>query len=173
MQRLKTFLQMMAIIISMMGIITFSLFINEEAFQTIMFGTWPAQDAKEWRLVKRGITGMESAVFTMKVINWGFGWIQPFGFFAYKSYIKASEFYIEGLSAKIFAHCPECYNNEEVTFTFRPQRIDNGEGISNNMVVTFPRGHNPDLNPIVVEGMVRVEGDRIRIQATSVKLVSE
>lgn len=172
MQRLKTLLQMAAIIISMMGIITFSLFITEEAFQTIMFGTWPAQDAKEWRIVKRGITGMKSAVFTMKFINWGFGYLQPFGFFAYNSYIRASEFYIEGLTAKVFAFCPECFDGEEVEFTFRPQRIDNGEGISNNLVVEYPAEHPPGLDPVVIRGMVRAEGDRVRVQASWVGSVS-
>uniref|UniRef100_A0A6M3KVR3 Uncharacterized protein n=1 Tax=viral metagenome TaxID=1070528 RepID=A0A6M3KVR3_9ZZZZ len=171
MQRLKTLLQMAAIIISMMGIITFSLFITEEAFQTIMFGTWPAQDAKEWRIVKRGITGMKSAVFTMKVINWGFGYLQPFGFFAYNSYIQAAEFYIEGLSAKVFAFCPECYDGEEFEFTFRPQRVEDGTAISNNLVVVYPDSTLPSLDPVVVRGLVRAEGDRVRVQAIDVKAV--
>jgi len=171
MERLKTILQMCAIIISMMGIITFSLFITEESFQTIMFGTWPAQDAKEWRIVKRGIIGMEAAITTMKVINWGFGWLQPFGFFAYNSYIRASEFYVDGLSAKVFAYCPECFNGEEVEFTFRPQRIDDGTGISGTLVVSYPNSVLPSLDPVVIRGVIRCQEGRCHVEAIDVKAV--
>ena len=172
MQKIKTALQMIAIVISLMGISTFSLFIQEEAFQTIMFGSWPAQDAKEWRLVKKATVMMDSVTWSIKWTNRIFGWIQPLGFVAYGAYWKSAEFYTEGLRAKVFAFCPECFDGEEVEFTFRPQRIDNGEGISNNLVVEYPAEHPPGLDPVVIRGMVRAEGDRVRVQASWVGSVS-
>ena len=173
MDRLKTVLQMIAIIISMMGIVTFSLFILEESFQTVMFGSWPAQDAKEWRVAKRGVEVQKPIIFAMKAVNWSVGWIQPLGFVAYNAYIRSAEFYNLGLSAKVFAYCPECFDGEEVTFTFRPQRIDNGTAISHNIRVDYPSDVVPTLTPMVVRGMVRVEGTAVRIAAIEVKAVSE
>lgn len=173
MEKIKTILQMIAIIISIMGILTFSEFILEESFQTIMFGTWPAQDAKEWRLVKRGLEAMEYPVTAMKIINWGFGWVQPFGFFAYNAYIRSAEFYMLGLSAKVFAYCPECFDGEEVTFTFRPQRIEDGTAIAHQVRVTFPSEVPPTLAPVVVRGTVRAEGQAVRVTAIEIKAVSE
>jgi len=43
MKRLKSFLSNIAVILSILGIVTFSLFILEEAVQVTIFGTWPAQ----------------------------------------------------------------------------------------------------------------------------------
>ena len=172
MQKIKTILQMIAIIISLMGITTFSSFILEETFQTIMFGSWPAQDAKDWRLAKIGADLQEKTIFWMKFVNYGFGWIQPLGFIAYANYARSAEFYVDGLRAKIFAHCPECFNDEEVEFIFRPQRIENGIGISGTLHVTYTSEHPPGLDPVVIRGMVRAEGDRVRVQASWVGSVS-
>ena len=157
----------------MMGIITFSLFILEESFQTVMFGSWPAQDAKEWRLAKRAVEIQRPIIFAMKCVNWSVGWIQPLGFVAYNAYIRSAEFYNLGLGAKVFAFCPECFDNEEVEFTLRPQRIDNEEVIAGTIRVEYPSDVVPTMAPVVVRGTVRVEGEVIRIRAIEIKAVSE
>jgi len=125
---IKSWIGIVGSIIAIMGLITFSLFILEEAFQTVMFGTWPAQDAKEWQLVKRGLDTMEKINETMKTMNKWFGWIQPFAWFAYDAYGTAADFYVKGLRAKTFAHCPECFDGEEVEFTFTATEMDVPEG---------------------------------------------
>ena len=51
--KLKTCLSNVAVVLSILGIITFSLFIFEEAIQMATFGTWPAQYTKDWVLFKR------------------------------------------------------------------------------------------------------------------------
>jgi len=164
---------MIAIIISMMGIITFSLFILEESFQTVMFGSWPAQDAKEWRLAKRAIEVQKPIIFAMKAVNWSVGWLQPLGFVAYNAYIRSAEFYNLGLSAKVFAYCPECFDGEEVTFTFRPQRVEDGTAIAHQIRVEFPPEVSPTLAPVVIRGTVRAEGQAVRVTAIEIKAVSE
>jgi hypothetical protein len=110
------------------GLVTFSLFIMEEAFQTTMFSTWPAADAKEWRLVKHQIGVMEFINNRLKWTNKWFGWVQPFGWLAYDSYGIAGDEYVKGVSAKVFAHCPECFDGEEVEFTFHTQEMDVPKG---------------------------------------------
>jgi len=172
MQRLKTFLQMAAIVISLMGVITFSLFILEESFQTVMFGSWPAQDAKEWRLVKRAVEAQKPIIFAMKAVNWSVGWLQPLGFVAYNAYIDSAEFYNIGLAAKVFAFCPECFMGEEVEFTFRPQRIADGTASSSDMDVIYPKDVLPSLQTVVVRGIVGDSGGRVRIEAIEIKAVS-
>jgi len=173
MGKIKTILQMAAIIISLMGIVTFSSFILEEAFQTVMFGTWPAQDAKDWRLAKVGVDIQKKIIFWQKFVNYGFGWVQPLGFIAYNAYINSSEYYVIGLSAKIFAYCPECFDGEEVTFIFRPQRVENGTAIAHQVRVDYPSEEPPTLAPVVVRGMVRAEGTAVRVAAIEIKAVSE
>ncbi|MGW8181588.1 MAG: hypothetical protein ACWGQW_22895 [bacterium] len=173
MQRIKTFLQMAAIVISLMGVVTFSLFILEESFQTAMFGTWPAQDAKDWRLAKTGVEFQEKVVWWMKAVNYTVGWIQPLGFIAYKSYAESADFYMAGLKAKIFANCSECFHNEEVEFTFYPLTVQDNELINHQVHVVIPDGYRASLQPVVVRGVVRAEEQLVRIETIEIKAVSE
>lgn len=135
MKKIESFFKWFGSYLAIAGLVTFSMFIMEEAFQTTMFGTWPAQDAGEWRLVVRGVDTMEGINTTLKWTNRLGGWIQPFAFLAYGAYARSADFYIEALRAKAFANCPECFDGREITFTFRPQEIEDGTGRSGRVVV--------------------------------------
>lgn len=115
---LEGFPKWFGLYLGMAGLITFNLFIMEEAFQTVMFGTWPAQDAKEWRLVKRALGTMETIRSATITMNYIAGWIHPFAFVAYGKYADSEREYIDGLRAKCFAHAPELFDGEVVTVTF-------------------------------------------------------
>ena len=123
MSKIKNILAGFMVYITISGLVTFSLFICEESFQTTMFGTWPAQDAKRWDIVKNGTVLMEKITKTMKVMTYAAGWIQPLAFVSYKAYGESAEFYITALKAKTFAHAPELFVGENVEFTFTPREI--------------------------------------------------
>ena len=122
-KRGKTILSVLAIYISITGLVTFSLFILEESIQTAMFGTWPAQDAKDWELVRFGCDRMRDANTMLRVINYSCGWIQPLAFLAYKSFSESAESYIQSLEARIFANAPEVFRGKTMTFAFTPQMV--------------------------------------------------
>jgi len=109
-----------ATILSIMGLITFALFILEEAMQTIMFGTWAAQDAGDWALVLAGCETNRKINRTLKIVNYSVGWIQPFAFIAYRSYGEAMDFYIEALERKILRREPGLFIGKELTLTVQP-----------------------------------------------------
>jgi hypothetical protein len=111
------------------GLITFSLFILEESFQTMMFGTWPAQDAGRWDIVKNASDKMQKVMITLDKTNNWFGWVQPFAYVAYGEYVKAEKVYLQGLEAKAMANCPQCYVGRVVTIQFKPdsKEYDNGK----------------------------------------------
>ncbi len=126
---LTAFPKWFGLYLGLAGLITFNLFIMEEAFQTCMFGSWPAQDAQEWRLVKKNIDTMKKIRGTMITMNCVAGWIHPFAFVAYSAYGDAAQEYIDGLTAKCLANYPEGFKGETVTVTFRPHEkelISNG-----------------------------------------------
>jgi len=122
-EKAKGVLGKIMIVISIMGLVTFSLFIMEEAYQTVMFGTWAAQDAKDWELVYEGAQTMSGINKVMKRLNYIAGWIQPFAFFAYRSYGKAADYYVKALKTKVFANRPSIYVGRYVEFNFIPERI--------------------------------------------------
>lgn len=108
--------------IAIAGTVTLSLFMMEEAFQTAMFGTWPAQDANQWQIVKDGSDIMAGINHTLRIVNNCAGWIQPLAFISYRAYAKSAEFYIASLRSKVFAHAPELFIGEEVEFSMTPQK---------------------------------------------------
>ena len=122
-RRGKAILSVLAIYISVTGLVTFSLFVLEESLQTAMFGTWPAQDAKDWELVRFGCDRMRDANRMLKAINYSLGWIQPVAFLAYKDFSKSADSYIQGLEARIFANAPEVFQGRTMTFAFTPQTV--------------------------------------------------
>ncbi|MBI9082722.1 MAG: hypothetical protein JEZ11_03935 [Desulfobacterales bacterium] len=145
---------------AIMGLVTFSLFILEESFQTVMFGTWPAQDAKDWELVSEGADLMVGITNTMKVVNYSAGWVQPIAFVAYRKYGIAAEYYTRCLRAKVFANRPELFVGRPVSFEFRPKEIramPDGSFLAVN-------GQMQVRTPIRLEGAVfRVSGVLERI----------
>ena len=109
-------------VLTIMGVVTFSLFILEEAMQTIMFGTWAAQDAKNWPLVLKGADMNRRINDTMKAMAKWFGWIQPFAWIAYSSYGESMDYYIEALEAKIMKNDPTLFDGRSMNITnFRPK----------------------------------------------------
>jgi len=115
--------------IAIVGLISFSEFILEEAMQTIMFGTWAAQDAGDWALVMTGCQTNRKINKILKIVNYSVGWVQPFAFIAYKSYGEAMDFYIESLERKVLKREPGLFIGRELILTIQPvnhRKTDNG-----------------------------------------------
>lgn len=165
--RAKVFLSILAVYISATGLITFSLFITEESIQTAMFGTWQAIEGKDWETVKFGCERIKDATSLLKSLNYSIGWIQPFSFVAYRSYGQATDAYIQGLEARIFANAPELYDGKAVTFAFTPISVANGpEGYvhtSGKIAFISPTEHSRGMRKRVT-GMVSVAGERIIVR---------
>jgi len=123
MKKVKLWLKFFFAYITITGLVVFSLFILEESFQTVMFGTWPAQDAKRWDIVCEGTELMDDVIWTMNAVNYTVGYIQPIAFISYRSYAKSAKFYTKALRAKAFAHAPEEFVGKEVTFKFQHKEI--------------------------------------------------
>jgi len=114
---IKRILYIGAAYISLIGLVTFSLFMFEEAIQMATFGTWPASDAKDWQLVMSGCQTIEAANHTMKIVNCSIGWIQPLAFLSYRAYARSTDYYLDAMKAKIFAHAPEMLAGHKITTT--------------------------------------------------------
>lgn len=127
-QILKAFPKWFGLYLAFTGLITFNLFILEEAFQTCMFGGWPAAGVQEWTLVKRNIATMEKLRTTLIILNRIGGWTHPFAFVSYDGYAQAEREYIDGVTAQCFANAPELFNGEKVTFTFKPNAEEPEDG---------------------------------------------
>ena len=155
------------LIASFWGLLSFSMFIMEEAIQTAMFGTWPAQDAGDWDLVLEGADIMESINVGLKVMVYTIGWLHPLAFFAYRSYSRSTDFYIRGLKAKIFARAPETFDGRVIEFNFTPQRVvEDASGIKliNRQIIVLT-DKKPKYARLFIRGRVQVKDRKVWIQA--------
>ena len=172
-QRLKSFLSNAAVVLSILGIITFSLFIFEEAIQMATFGTWPAQYAKDWDLVMEGADTIASINQSMKMVNYSVGWLQPFAFFSYRAYGKATDCYVESLRKKVLVNSPRCFVGRKVEFVFIPARIQPERQkvklVNGNLSIITDS--IPETQKVLVSGVVERDGDLLVIKADSVKSV--
>lgn len=132
--KFKRWLGVIAVYLSLAGLVTFSLFILEEAYQTAMFGTWPAQDAQRWDIVMNGTDLMETCVWWMNTMNYTVGWIQPLAFISYRAYAKSGTYYITSLRSKVLAHQPELLLGREIKIRFiiKESRKQNGKYLMSN-----------------------------------------
>jgi hypothetical protein len=171
--KLKTCLSNVAVVLSILGIITFSLFIFEEAIQMATFGTWQAQSTKDWGLVMEGADTIESINHSMKVVNYSVGWLQPLAFFSYRAYGKSTDYYVEALRKKVFFNSPESFVGRKVDFVFIPARIDPDQNkvrlVNGNLNIITDS--IPETQKVLVSGKVERDGDLLVIRADSIKPV--
>jgi len=175
-RKLKAWASHTALILSVLGIITFSLFIFEEAIQMTTFGTWPAQESGDWHLVLEGTDIIETINRSMKIVNYSVGWLQPLAFFSYRSFGKATDCYVKSLRAKIFAHAPECFVGRRAQFLFTPARIETGPGGTIRLLngkLSVLTDAMPNTRKIRVTGVLRRDGNLLVIQADLIEPVPE
>jgi hypothetical protein len=168
-KRIKIILWIFGTYITLVGVVTFSQFIMEEAIQTAVWGTWPAQDAKQWYLVKDGIIVIKSINRTLKIVTYSLGWVQPLAMIGYLNYVKSTDYYIAGLKAKVFANAPELYIGEYVKFVFYPKQIRNNELAVNGKIGVYLGDHAEAFNKqlfgkVMIEGIVFYENDMLIIR---------
>ena len=108
-------------VLTVIGVVTFAMFILEESLQTIMFGTWAAQDAQNWEHVLNGADAMNTTNRVLKIVTNGFGWINPFAFVSYRHYSRATDYYVESLRSKVLANAPHLMAGRKITIEFRPK----------------------------------------------------
>ena len=133
--------------IAVCGLFMFPLFLAEEAIQTTIFSTWPAQDVGQWRTVAAGCTLMENINRSLKIINYSVGWINPLSFVSYRAYGQATDQYISALRSKVAFHAPEMLVGKWICLMVQVQRIepleDSGYRIKTNnlniLVDSIPR----------------------------------
>ena len=171
--KLKMFFSIFAVYMSIAGLSSFSMFIIEESFQTVMFGTWQAVSAQDWPLVKKGAVLMKGINKSLKAVNYSTGWINPLSFLSYYDYSIASDYYIEALSANIFANDPGVFNGEIVTFQFSPDEIENrADGqviLRNRNIEVMTKVMPPDGLPLRITGRITREKGKIVVTETIIK----
>lgn len=142
------------------GLTIFPCFLFEESIQQATWGTWPSQDARNWPLVLEGCDIIKSINKGLKITNYSVGWIQPLAFFSYRSYSRATDYYVEALEQKVFAHSPQSFIGRRIRFTFIPEQVIKEDGeiklIHKRIQVIVEKV--PGRKKVEIEGVVEMRG---------------
>ncbi|MBA4369851.1 MAG: hypothetical protein C0403_19660 [Desulfobacterium sp.] len=114
-EKMKTIMRWIMVYIAIAGTISFSLFILEEALQTLVFSSWQSISCNKWDTVKEAITLMEETESTMSKINNYAGWINPLSWLSYNAFGKSSRHYNKALKERAIANEPELFTGETIT----------------------------------------------------------
>lgn len=151
------------IFLSLLGAITFTLFILEESSQVVIFGTWPARSTRDFEHLLRGAELLSSINRAIRYVNYSIGWIQPLSFISYWKYSQALSYYTESLNKEILANSPELFIGKKVEITFTPQRIIK-EGAKFRLIngrICVISSTLPKTRTIKITGTLRKEGDTL------------
>lgn len=166
MKKVELVLKVFYAYLGLCGLFIFALFIMEEAIQQATWGTWPAKDARNWPLVLKGCDIIKSINKGLKIINYSVGWIQPLAFFSYRSYSKATDYYVEALEQQAFAHSPQSFIGRRIKFTFIPEKVIKEDGVVKliHRKIQVIVDEVPDGKKVEVDGVVEIRGGVVVIR---------
>ena len=168
--KLGLILKLLFAYIAICGLFLFPAFIAEEAIQVAIWATWPAQDTQSWSLVLTGCDLIRNINRGMKTINYSVGWIQPLAFLSYRSFGRATDYYVRTLEHKVFAYAPEIFAGRQIEFIFVPDEIVSdreGTRLINNGIHVIT-DTIPGSRKVVVSGRVEMRGGTVIIMADKV-----
>jgi len=126
--RIREWFKGFMVYISIAGLISFACFMLEESFQTVMFGSWAAKDARRWDIVLDAVDLNRKIIRTLKIVNYSIGWVNPLSFVSYRAYGQAGDYWIKAIESEVLAREPSLMENRKVYFRFKPDRIEKKSG---------------------------------------------
>jgi len=161
--RAKTVLNGVLAYLTIIGVISFSLFLFEESAQMLSFANFSASDTKRYDLMKTNLNIMSDIMDTAESMNRLLYILNPFQHKAYKAYVLATRAYISTLEGEILANAPELYINEKISMAFKP---DSYSAAQNNLFIAENRSikvilrQAPASKTIQVTGMAQADPDK-------------
>jgi len=116
-------LKIAVLYLSIVGIISGSCFIIEEAIQTAIFANFSATDTHRYDLVLKNINQIETINKRLRLINSILMVIQPIAWFGYESFCSSTDLYVETLEAEIMAFEPDLLIGRDVSIRFKYTRL--------------------------------------------------
>ncbi len=155
-QYFNNFLKIFYFYLAAVSLITFSLFICEEAIQGLMFANFSCSDTYRYDLIKKNIEKMKEINHHLKKMNIILQFLQPFQWWAYKDFGEATDRYIESLQAEVLANDPGLYINRIVTIQFywRKCTEENGKFLLRNGKMSVWVKEKPIEKTIIVTGVM-------------------
>lgn len=160
---INTCLKVFYFYLAFVGIFGFALFISEEACQVIMWGSFAAQNANRYDLLKSNCKAIDKISQTSRWINNKFMWINPFQYWSYGAFLDGNQLYVNSIQALIMANEPGLYIGEIVNISFKYETYtaaQNGLSVVQNDRIKIILNAEPKTNPVHVTGVVEADPDR-------------
>ncbi len=166
---IKQFLAILLAYLTIAGISTFTQFILEESIQTTMFGTWQTKNDPDTKFM--GLNLMTKINDRLEFVNKWLGWLHPIALMSYRSYAKATDFYIQAGYSQLLIEHPEAILGRTISFTFTWNEVERFDGYSvlraGKMLVRVKEP--PKTNPARITGTVIGMSSKVLIEASHVE----
>jgi len=150
--KIEKLLKLFYLYLSIVGLFSFSLFIQEESAQQITFSNFVNSDTHRYDLMLQNNIKLNKIADSMSIINKCFLWMQPFQCVAYGDYIESIRLYTQSIQALILAKDPGLFVNYKypIDFKFYYQEVSySNQNIrlkSGKLFIDLP--DRPNHNPI-------------------------
>ena len=160
---LSNFLKAFYLYLSIIGLVSFSLFIMEEAIQSIQFANFSCGDTRRYDLMRSNIEQIAEINSHMRTLNKILRLIQPIQWWAYRDYSDNIDLYVQSMQAEILANQPEVYVDTYVDIWFYWKTIEsqpNGSFLLKHRDIIVPIDKIPQEKPTRVSGFLMREKNK-------------
>ena len=143
--------------LSIIGLISFSCFICQEAIQIVTFANFSCSDTRRYDLLKKNIEKIAEINDHLRALNAVLLIMQPFQYIAYSDYCNGTQSYIETLQAEVLANDPGLYAGEQISIDFYYKSLisdQRGFVIKSGKLLCI-LATKPQGNPVRITGVVR------------------
>ena len=157
MKHIKTAIKYFYLYLSLIGLLSFSLFIMEEACQSLQFANFSCSDTRRYDLMKLNIERIETINNHIKILNRYLMWLQPIQWWGYYDYSKNLDLYVKSLQAEILANDPGLYVDQQVSIWFYYKSISKYQDLIKLSAgkMFYLTDTQPDKNPIHITGIIK------------------
>ena len=153
---LDDFLKWFYLYLGIIGLVSFSLFIMEEAIQSCQFANFSCSDTYRYDLIKKNIERISKINKHLKVLTVTLMWMQPFQWWAYQDYGDATDNYVASLQAEVLANDPGLYVGQEIDIDFYWKSVIKREKyILSAGKLVYRTETMPESNSVRIKGIVR------------------
>lgn len=162
-KRAELFLKCFYFYLAFVGIFGFSCFIMEESIQCIQWGSFAAQDAKRYDLVRDNCDMIVKINSKLDTINTYFMWINPFQYWSYGAFVDATNTYVASLQSLVLANDPEVYLGRTMAVTFKYnnfKKAKNGLWVAVNNKIRVVLSEEPTTKTVLISGLLRPDPEK-------------
>ena len=162
-KKIQACLVILASYFTIVGTVSFSAFICEEACQVITFANFSVKQSSRYDLLEENLQTITKINNILDMLVTYFLWLNPFAYTSYGLYVEATEAYVKTMRAEGIAKAPSLYVGKHVELCLRwtcIKTLPSGKFKVTAGRYSFITTERPESLFVTVSGMLVQNGKR-------------